>query len=39
MKSKKGSGIPEVVGVAKREVERFNQEIERGGGKDEVPCK
>jgi hypothetical protein len=39
MKSKKGSGILEVVRVAEREVERFNQEIERGGGEDEVTCK
>ena len=39
MKSKKGSGIPEVAGVVEREVERFNQEIERGGREDEVTCK
>jgi hypothetical protein len=39
MKSKKGSGIPEVVGVAEKEVERFNQEIKRGGREDEVTCK
>jgi hypothetical protein len=39
MKSKKGCGIPEVAGVVEREVERFNQEIKRGGGQDEVTCK
>ena len=39
MKSKKGGGIKEVVGVAEREVDMFNQEIKRGGGEDEVTCK